>query len=196
MTAGTKYFITAVGSLALIAVILSLYIWGSSWHRKALAWEQQAGFEAAKIDTVWMPGEYGPPETTYVDNPYPVPGKPDTVWQHTPLVGYPINFDTTKTFGPKSNPLSVRVRGQFWWPAQFSARNWMLILPSYAQNNAIEANSGKTKDRGIAIGSGYSTRSGVPLGLSYMGKNGSLDLKYFPHDKSWLLTRSFAIWRL
>ncbi len=53
----------------------------------------------------------------------------DTLIESIPKIYGSIKIDTTKKMGPGSNPISIRVAGEFWYPREYSHRNWMVIHP-------------------------------------------------------------------
>lgn len=124
----------------------------------------------AERDTVYVQAEYSPPDTiwqtkirTLIDT---VSGQVDTIYEDIPgpLTGN-ISFDTTKMFGQDHNPLSVQVTGKFWYPAEFSHQNWLLIVPEFGKPAAIVSNGRSPKIWGIGLACAISSRQKAYLGL-------------------------------
>lgn len=81
--------------------------------------------EYTEIDTVW--------QTKMVAKTDTISGKVDTVYEDMATISGSIKIDTTKEYGPESNRLSVHVSGQFYYPEEYSYRNWLLIVPSFKE---------------------------------------------------------------
>lgn len=95
---------------------------------KNVSLETDLAFERSKEDTVWMPGRYDIDTLwrvyTRIDT---VAGKICTTTINCPDIKGSVSIDTTRQFGPKDNPFGIRVAAKFYWPEEYSYRNWMVI---------------------------------------------------------------------
>jgi hypothetical protein len=155
--------------------------------------EQNASFIKAKTDTLWVPGVY---RVDSIPIYYPIihnaAGRVDTI--ACPEVSGSIGIDTFKTFGPESNPLSVKVRGRFYWPQKYSSLNWLQIMPEYAKNNAIQVPQ-PFKIPILAVGLGAFAQSNGEAGpcaqIGYNRLNGFIG--YGMPSKHWIGILSYAV---
>lgn len=120
----------------------------------------------------------------------------DTVYGDTPEISekFPgkISIDTTKEYGPESNRLSVHVSGRFYYPEEYSYRNWLLIVPSFKEAPYVPVTP---RPKSWSIGLNYSRAfsHGDYLGVAVRYKRFTVAPAYDPWHKIALMTVGFDI---
>ncbi len=119
---------SAVALVGLIAFLI-FRVYSLRDDKTRLEWELAAKDDA--IDTIRVVAEYSVPETVWVPTIRydTTEGRIDTIYGETPKLSGSIRIDTTKELGADSNPVSIRVVGELWYPKEYSNRNWLLIHP-------------------------------------------------------------------
>lgn len=114
-----------------------LYQWIDRLQKENEAYEWLLAAKEAENDTLRDIGEYVEPDTIWDSTSVAyavydtVSGDSVTLYKKMPWAKIfgSIKFDTTQEFGPGSNRITVRVKGQFWYPKEYGSRNWMTIAP-------------------------------------------------------------------
>jgi hypothetical protein len=123
------------GAIGLVSLIAFLAFKAYEFRQKNIELEWLLFAKQAEVDTLKVIAEYSVPETVIVSRIRVIHDTTeghitvDTVYEDIPKIYGSIKIDTTRDFGPGSNPLKVRVAGEFWYPPEYSHRNWMLIHP-------------------------------------------------------------------
>ena len=187
------------GIVALAVIGLIVFLWTSNRSLKAeieaLGWELITA--EAKTDTMFVDAQYSPPDTVWRTDIWTeydtISGQVDTIYEDIPgpLTGN-ISFDTTKVFGGDFNPLSIRVSGRFYYPEEFSHRNWLLIVPEFGKPPVVAPKRSR-KSIGFGLACAVSSRQEAYLGLSGRFKRTSVAL-YRQFDKNvWMLGLNYAV---
>lgn len=113
-----------------------------------------------------------------------ISGKVDTVYEDIADISGSIKIDTTRDFGPGSNPLKVRVAGEFWYPEEYSNRNWMLIHPIIGAKMPVMPVTRSQKSVGIGLNYLRSFNGHDFFGVSVRYKRFTVLGSYDPWQKS------------
>lgn len=126
----------------------------------------------AEVETLKVIAQYSVPETVIVSRVRVVTdtitARVDTLYEDIAAIYGSIEIDTTKEFGPDSNPLAVRVWGRFWYPEEYSHRNRMLIYPILAEKPPYLPVTPRSPDN-WGIGLVYIRSVNVTSGNDYFG---------------------------
>ncbi len=195
--------ITSIGSIGLVAVIVYLF-WQVDKLKdtradqiqeiNTLHWMLSA--KEAETDSIKDIGQYAVPETVLVSRVRydTTDGRIDTVLEQIPKISGSIKIDTTKEYGPKSSRLSIHVSGQFYYPEEYSYRNWMLIVPNFRKPPVV-AKQQKMRSYAVGLGIAFKTPDEAYFGLQGRFRRTSLGLSYNPWRKTALMTVGFDILR-
>lgn len=124
-----------------------------------------------------------------------IPGK-DSLVSGSKTARY-VAIDTSTEFCLNRDTVGVKASGKFYADSSLGILNWFNqdLLYWHHHENALEAQAGPIKTRAVSIGAAYSSRSGFGPTLSVSVKNGTYDGKYFPQDKSFMVSRTWNILR-
>ncbi len=189
---------SVIGLVGLIA-FLAFKAYDFREKNRSLEWLLFA--KQAEVDTLKVIAEYSVVETVLVSRVRIVTdtleGKIiiDTVYEDIPAIYGSIKIDTTRDFGPGSNPLKIRVAGEFWYPPEYSNRNWMLIHPVMGSKMPYLPPERRSRDK-WGLGLTYSRSLSDGSGMDYMGISGryrrlSLACSYDFWKKAYLGTISY-----
>lgn len=194
--------ISSIGIIGLVGLLAYLF-----WQRgnqiqeiNRLEWLLSA--KQAEVDTLKVIAEYSVPETVIVSRIRLVvdtlEGRTDTVYEDIPVISGSIEIDTTKEFGPESNPMAVRVWGRFWYPEEYSYRNRLLIYPIAGKSPYLPLTARSPKSWGLGlvyIRSATTTYSGDYVGASVRYKRLTFAGAYDPWRKGGAGTIGFEVLR-
>lgn len=188
-----KLYSSIIATAGVIGLVAFLFWQVNSLKSEKTALEWKIITAEAKIDTVFIATTYAVPETTWkrVENiVYRDSLQVDTVYENIPIMTGNMSFDTTKIFGQDHNPLSVQVSGQFWYPEEFSHRNWLLIVPEFKTAPVI-APERKIKNYGVGVGFQIQTPWRVDIGAWGRFKRVSMGLNRQIAGKAWTFNLNY-----
>lgn len=196
-----------IGSAVALVGLIAFLFWRIESYKDAqqvqtqeihrLEWLISA--KEAENDTLRGIGQYTKPETTIVSRVRVIvdtlEGRIDTVYEDIPKIYGSIKIDTTRDFGPGSNPMKVRVAGEFWYPPEYSNRNWMLIHPIVGAKVPIMPVTTSQKSVGIGLNYLRSFNQHDFFGVSVRYKRFTVAGSYDPWRKEALATIGLNILR-
>ena len=165
-------------------------------EKAALEWELIT--LGAETDTVFIQTEYSISDTVWkrvVKTVYRDSLQIDTVWQDMPIMTGEMSFDTTKIFGQNHNPLSVRVSGRFYYPAEFSHRNWLLIVPEFGRTPQLPVTPRTPRKWGIGLAYAVTSSSANSIGGFGRFKHTSIALYRQVNPNGWMIGLRYEILR-
>jgi hypothetical protein len=186
----------SLGMAGLVAFLI-IWIYSLKADKAQLEWDLAA--RDAENDTLKAMGEYAIPDTIWDSIPVPhvvydtITGEADTSYKKIPwfmLVGS-IKIDTIKQLGPHGNRLSIRVAGEFWYPEQYSNRNWLLIHP--VAGTPYRPLTARQKSWSVGLNYSRSFGQGDFLGVAVRYKRFTVAPAYDPWGKTVLMTVRFDI---
>lgn len=178
------------GAIGLISLIAFLAFKAYSFRNEKIELEWLLFAKQAEVDTLKVIAEYSAVETVLVSQVTIVYDTTegqitvDTVYESIPKIYGSIKIDTTRDFGPGSNPLKVRVVGEFWYPEEYSNRNWMLIHPIIGKKVPIMPVTRSQKSVGIGLNYLRSFNGHDFFGASVRYKRFTVVGSYDPWQKS------------
>lgn len=194
MTRGFKIGSAVSLGIAGLVALLIVWIYSLKADKAQLEWDLAA--KDAEIDTIWISTKYTEIDTvwrtrvwTRIDT---VSGKVDTVYEDIADITGSIKIDTTKILGPDSNPMSIRVVGEFWYPKQYSNRNWLLIHP--VAGTLYKPVTPRQKSWSIGLNYSRSFSQDDYFGASVRYKRFTVAPAYDPWHRTALMTVGFDIW--
>ncbi len=189
--------ISVVGIVALVGLYLYLNSKIANLEREKLQLEREIVTQNAENDSLLGLGTYVITDTIWGDSfsvPYPVHDTlpPDTHYVRIPRYRGYITIDTSKTFGPGYDPLSIEVTGKFYFPEQEPDTNWLKIVPRFF-NGPIMPVTKSRKSVGIGLNYSRSFNSGDFLGLNVRYKRFTVVGSYDPWQKSLISGLNYEI---
>lgn len=188
-----------IAILAVIGLIVFLWRGNQSLKAKVKTLRLEMITAEAKIDTVFVDAEYSPPDTvwrtiirTFTDT---LTGKVDTLYEDIPVISGDISFDTTKVFGGDFNPLSVTVSGRFYYPTEFSHRNWLLIVPEWGKPPVTPVARRTPRKQGVGLGLLVSSNGAYSVGGIGRFNRTSVDIYRQIDQNVWTLGLGYEILR-
>lgn len=153
----------------------------------------------AEKDSIIGLGEYSKPDTVWGDSilvPYPYAVHdtlpPDSVWLPFPRIRGNVSFDTTVSFGEDKNPLSVRVRGKFFFPEQPPDTNWAQVLPKWGKPPVSPVTS-RTRNWSLGLNFSGFSQGWAGLGLTGRYKRVSATAIKQLSNRHWTFTLNYNI---